>query len=267
MYLNSSVGCFHLCTAGHKALYNRTAFIFHHCGNCKFRPCLIEVCGTAAKVRLQPEHVRFVIIGIIRILCIRDSRCRNLVCHLKVLMRPHIRRRRCRHGVERLTLQQIAPERIAADGKQGFAGIHHFRNAAALAALDRRITGQALVTGKMSGRHAVVFHQLLIHGKSELIRIFLCQTGHQCTALKCHGGIYHMVCLRPVFLRSRLLEIKIGIKLFVIDTICIQQLHQLQKPGLRSALIHPQNRDQALVPARCRPVKQRISSNMRKKLL
>ena len=30
-------------------------------------------------------------------------------------------------------------------------------------------------------------------------------------------------------------EIKIGIKLFVIDTICIQQLHQLQKPWHLSA--------------------------------
>ena len=182
-------------------------------------------------------------------------------------MRPHIRRRRCRHGIECLTLQQIPPEGISSNRKQGFTGIHHLRNAAALAALDRRITGQALVTGKMSGRHTVVFHHLLIHGKSELIRIFLCQTGHQCAALKCHGGIYHMVCLRPVFLRSRLLEIKIDIKLFVIDTICIQQLHQLQKPGLRSALIHPQNRNQTFIPACCRPVKQRISCNMRKKLL
>ena len=34
------------------------------------------------------------------------------------------------------------------------ATLQHF------AALDRRITGQALVTGKMSGRHTVVFHHL-----------------------------------------------------------------------------------------------------------
>ena len=203
--------------------------------------------------------MRFSGIGIKRNLFLRNSPAADLIGHLYVLMRPHIRCCRSRKTVKGFFFQQIPPEGIACHRQKDLAGIHGFRHAAAFASLDGRIPGQAFIPRKMSCHHTVIPHHLLIHLPGEGIPVLPGDKRHQRPGFQRHCRIHHMIQLRPVFVCSRMSEVKMFIKLFITQPLGIQNIHELKHPFLRTPFIKPQKRDQTFVPPRRSPIKKGVA--------
>ena len=62
-------------------------------------------------------------------------------------------------------------------------------------------------------------------------------------------------------------EVKIPVKLFIIQPLRLQNKGQLQHPVLRPSLIQPEKGNQALIPPGCRPVKKRTVCHMQQQIM
>ena len=97
-------------------------------------PCLMHVCCTAAKMRLQAEDIRSV--AIVGPIAFRDG-SQHLIDLLVVLMRPHIGSKGGWQCVVRCGFQPITEEWIAQDADQFLKRKHELRYGAKFGAAHR----------------------------------------------------------------------------------------------------------------------------------
>ena len=194
---------------GRQGRHRQALFGAHHGGKGELRPTLVEIGGATAEIGLQAEHMRFPAVGIEGILLLGQPGTLHLIGHLDILMGPHVRADGSRQGVESRLLQHVSPEGMPADGKQLLVGIHGLHNAAALAALERAGSRQALIPREMSHGHAVLLRQLPVERQRKGIGVLPGQKAHLRPGLQRHGHVHHMVHESPVILRPRPLKGKL----------------------------------------------------------
>ena len=95
-------------------------FGFHHRAHGEFRESLIEIGGTAAKVRLKSKEVGLLRVCVERLFSVGETGTLNLICKLIVLMSPHIGSYGCRESVESRFFKSFRPVAVTRQGNEPF---------------------------------------------------------------------------------------------------------------------------------------------------